>query len=220
MRPTWSDEDGMPAMIPEEDWVRYVHTSGLLFPLGPLKFRWDLFMLILIVYSCISVPFRFGMDHDAEGGWLYFEAGVSLCFITDIVLVFNTAYVEGDRLILDRARIRTAYLRGWFIIDVLSSLPLELLDIIVYSFFPEVLTADDESNSNALRVFRALRLVRMLRLLRLLKLAKIQQCACCVPFQHPTSGRAPSSLSQTIGHSSHPVFTFHCAGTSVCWKMC
>ena len=38
MRPTWSDEDGMPAMIPEEDWVRYVHTSGLLFPLGPLKF--------------------------------------------------------------------------------------------------------------------------------------------------------------------------------------
>ena len=29
---------------------------------------WDLFMLTLIVYSCVAVPYRIGMGVDAEGG--------------------------------------------------------------------------------------------------------------------------------------------------------
>lgn len=39
----------------------------LLFPLAPLKFKWDLFMLMLIIYSCISAPFRIGMSHYPTG---------------------------------------------------------------------------------------------------------------------------------------------------------
>lgn len=105
-------------MIPEEEWVRYVDKAELLFPLGRFKFRWDLLMLVFIIYSCISVPFRFGMSHEATGIWLYIEAAVSIFFITDIVLVFNTAYLEGDRLILSRELIRHKYISGWFVVDV------------------------------------------------------------------------------------------------------
>ena len=158
----------MPALIAEDDWERYVN-RGLLFPLGRRKFKWDLLMLMLIVYSCISVPFRLGLSHDAEGAWWILEVFVSIAFIIDIFLTFNTAFQVGDQLLLERSLIRSHYCRGWFFIDVLSSIPLEILDAAL------IMTAtynDEDTAVNNLRVLRALRLVRLLRLLRLLKVQK------------------------------------------------
>lgn len=62
-------------------------------------------------------------------------------------------------------------------------MPVELVDIAVLTYFPELLEAqggDEGANSNTLRLFRALRLIRMMRLLRLLKLAKLQQYVAIV----------------------------------------
>ena len=155
----------IPKIIPEEDWQRYTG-FGVLFPLGYIKFRWDLMMLVLILYSCISVPFRLGMHHLATGGWWYAEVLISLAFITDVVLSFNTAIKDGDQLILDKSMIRDRYIAGWFVPDALSSLPMELVDVVVLLYFPH-LTDEKDGHHNFLRWIRALRLVRMLRLLRL-----------------------------------------------------
>ena len=177
--------DELPATIPEEDWDRYVGKTKdwLLFPLAPLKFRWDLMMLGLILYSCVSVPFRLGLGHFAEGGWWWFEVVVSLCFIADIFLTFHTAHPLGNNaLILDRAMIRGAYLRGWFAIDCLSSLPMELFEGFELALQPAVPSykgdaGDDGAGGEGgsvgeLRALRALRLIRLLRLLRLLKIQR------------------------------------------------
>ena len=159
----------LPQLINEEDWVKYTADaktpSGLLFPVGAWKFRWDLLMLSLIIYSAVTVPFRLGMDHSAEGGWWIFEVLVSLCFLTDIYLNFMTAYLDGDQFVLDRSMIAQNYFRGWFLLDLSSSIPLELIDVLVQFF-----SSDSSSGGSGLRMLRALRLVRLLRLLRLLKI--------------------------------------------------
>ena len=113
----------VPETINEEDWERYTTMSGLLFPVAPRKFAWDLLILFLILYSSVTVPFRLGMNHAAEGAWWIFEVSVSLCFITDLCITFNTAYFDGDQFVLDRERIRNNYLKGWFVIDLTSSIP-------------------------------------------------------------------------------------------------
>ena len=108
-----SDEALLPISINEEDWERYQAKARLLFPLGSLKFRWDCLVLLLILYSSVAVPFRLGMGHPADGFWWYLEVGISLAFLTDIFFNFNTAYVDGDQLVLDKAMIRDNYLRTW-----------------------------------------------------------------------------------------------------------
>ena len=165
-RPT--NDGRLPKTIAEEDWELYVG-KGILFPHGPRKFRWDLLMLVLILYSCITVPFRLGMDHQAEGYWWLVEVAVSLVFITDIVLNFQTAVLEGDRFLLDRQLIRDSYLQGWFTIDTLSSMPMELVDLVAKLWIQQ---PDDGASQggNVNRLLRALRLVRLLRMLRLLKI--------------------------------------------------
>ena len=161
----------LPAVINEEDWERYAERSGLLFPSGPLKFQFDLLMLLMILYSSVTVPFYLGMDHLAEGAWWFLEVLVSLFFCADLVLNFRTAYIDGDQYVLDRKRIVSNYLKGWFTIDLLSSIPLELIDAVI-----ELLTSID-ANDDADRIWfmRYLRVLRLARLLRLLRLLKVQR---------------------------------------------
>ena len=90
---------------------------------------------------------------------------VSLCFLTDIYLNFMTAYLDGDQFVLDRSMIAQNYFRGWFLLDLSSSIPLELIDVLVQFF-----SSESSSGGSGLRMLRALRLVRLLRLLRLLKI--------------------------------------------------
>ena len=54
--------------VPEGEWQRWAGRENcLFFPSGPRKTAWDIMMLGLILYSCVSVPFRIGMGKDAEG---------------------------------------------------------------------------------------------------------------------------------------------------------
>jgi hypothetical protein len=165
----------LPTFIPAEDWEKYCH-SGLLFPSGRLKFCWDLGILASIIYSCIAVPFRLGLNHGAQGLWWDFEVAISIAFIVDIFLTFNTAYVTGDnQLVLDRPMIRENYLRGWFVVDLASAIPIELIDLAMDQFFAiptEQSITDASTMSGRLHLLRALRLVRLLRLLRLLKVQR------------------------------------------------
>ena len=65
-----------------------------------------MFMLLLILYSCVSVPFRLGMSHFASGGWWVAEAAISVAFIVDIVLNHqdgSTAYSDWNLIQLSIA---------------------------------------------------------------------------------------------------------------------
>ena len=164
---TLREHNRLPAYIPEEDWERYTHKTNLLFPQGTRKLRWDLVMLVLILYSVVAVPFQLGMSHEAVDGWWYLESIISLMFIADTATTFRTACADGDKLIIDPVIIRERYLRGWFAIDALSSIPVEIIDAIMK------LSSPGEGGPNrSVRLLRALRLARLLRLLRLLKVGK------------------------------------------------
>ena len=90
--------------VPEGEWERWSNDTGssIIFPAGPKKTLWDILMLGLILYSCVTVPFRIGMEADAVGYVLYFEIFVSLAFCTDLVLNFSTAYLDGDVYMVSR----------------------------------------------------------------------------------------------------------------------
>lgn len=162
-----SSSRGVVTEVPEDQWSTI--KSDLLFPVGPKKQAWDTMMLLLIVYSCADVPFRIGLGAPAEGMGLIFEFAVTAAFLTDIYLNFNTAYQEDDKFILDRKRIATNYLFGWFVIDALSSFPLELLEI-MQTMLVGVAKEEEDIATPSNQIVRVLRLFRLVRLLRLAKL--------------------------------------------------
>jgi CRP-like cAMP-binding protein len=132
---------------------------GLIMPVGTWKEKWDICILLLILYSAIVVPVRVCFDADAQGVVWLLEVSMTLAFIVDMGFTFNQVYFDATtgQWITSRSEIAKNYLSGWFWIDAPSSVPVELVDL----FLGDV---------GSLGLLRFLRMFRLLRLLRLLKI--------------------------------------------------
>ena len=135
--------------------------SGVIDPTSTRKVRWDAVIMFLILYSAVTVPVRLAFSADAHTYIWDFEAAMSVMFIMDVVISFNTAYFDGGYWITDHEKIVHKYSRGWFCVDAPSSVPVELIEAYMLS---------ESSTSTSLAAFRLLRLFRLIRLARLLKI--------------------------------------------------
>merc|ERR1719240_2237714 len=110
------------------------------------KESWDMWVLLLILYSAVMVPFRICFDEEAEGVMFWVEQCVTFTFLSDVCLNFNTAFRDDDDMwVFDRGAIAQKYLQGWFWIDAPSSIPIELIDMMM---------AGDSSSLSFLRFLR------------------------------------------------------------------
>ena len=100
---------------------------------------------------------------------------IDVWLLIDICINFRTAYVDKyDHLhiITSPKSIAKRYIKSWFFLDLISSLPLEF---IIPIFLGQAPDDDDRTLSEffkILRVFRLLRGLKMLRVLRIFKLFK------------------------------------------------
>ena len=95
----------------------------------PAKIAWDLFILFLLLIVCIVVPYRLAFYPDQGLTWTVVYLSMDGCFCLDIIITFFTS-VSDDKTcteIVDRKKIATMYLKGWFWIDSLSIFPFDLI---------------------------------------------------------------------------------------------
>eukprot|EP01083_Nonionella_stella_P131742 400458_1 len=126
----------------------------LLNPYGWFRIIWNALIMSMLLYSLIDVPYTLAFDIHYLG---WHELVIDIIFLTDIVLTFRTAtFDEYDELKLetDPKIIAKNYVLSWFVIDLLSSIPFE------------VLSWDEEYTT----FFKFLRTLKLLRLVRLIKL--------------------------------------------------
>ena len=161
----------------------------MLAPTAPIKMKWDIVMLFLILYNVIMVPVRICFEVEAPAGSVEFwlETCFDMLFLVDIVLNFNSAYINDEGLLeTNRSKIAKTYLKGWFLIDGPSSLPTEPVMELIGLAIPDsgigssapvaVGCAASGGGDTALlmpKLLRFLRMFRFMKLIRLLKAAKI-----------------------------------------------
>ena len=122
-------------------------------PESKFKKYWNKIITFLVMYTCFSVPLLLGFHLSYEPGQMAFDYLVDCFFITDILLTFRTTFFDADNeLVLDKKLIRKMYMRQWFWVDVVATLPLELIGLAVDG-----------------RLLLDFRLLRMLRLFKLFK---------------------------------------------------
>ncbi|ETV77008.1 hypothetical protein, variant [Aphanomyces astaci] len=147
---------------------RVAHNAYVLHPQDTMIANWQMAVGSAIIYSTFLVPYRIGFDTDPPDDELSLDMIVDIVFGLDILLTFRLAFHNADRvLICDAATIGTTYVKGWFCIDVLSTMP---VDTIVGYFT----TASSKvlKSTKLLRVFRVARLFKLVRLLKLGKVFK------------------------------------------------
>uniref|UniRef100_A0A8C5DHI3 Potassium voltage-gated channel subfamily H member 5-like n=1 Tax=Gouania willdenowi TaxID=441366 RepID=A0A8C5DHI3_GOUWI len=94
------------------------------------KTTWDWVILILTFYTAIMVPYNVSFKTRQNNlAWLVVDSVVDVIFLIDIVLNFHTTFVgPAGEVISDAKLIRMNYLKTWFVIDLLSCLPYDIIN--------------------------------------------------------------------------------------------
>ena len=123
---------------------------------------WDIFILLLVVFSAVHIPLLLAFPDLPDIG--AYQITIDVLFIIDFFLCFRTGFVRPDNEIeLEQGKIVSHYLKTWFPIDFAACFPLDI-------FFQEEEGSEQDASSRQVKaLLRLLKLPRLLRLGRLLK---------------------------------------------------
>ncbi|KAM7055419.1 potassium/sodium hyperpolarization-activated cyclic nucleotide-gated channel 3 isoform 2-T2 [Molossus nigricans] len=147
--------------------------AWIIHPYSDFRFYWDLIMLLLMVGNLIVLPVGITFFKEENSPpWIVFNVLSDTFFLLDLVLNFRTGIVveEGAEILLAPQAIRTRYLRTWFLVDLISSIPVDYIFLVV-ELEPR-LDAEVYKTARALRIVRFTKILSLLRLLRLSRLIR------------------------------------------------
>lgn len=91
-------------------------------------------MLLLMVGNLIILPVGITFFQDENTApWIIFNVVSDTLFLADLVLNFRTGIVKEDstEILLDPKAIRQRYLKSWFLVDFVSSIPVDYIFLMV-----------------------------------------------------------------------------------------
>ena len=145
------------------DGMSWIPGYELLLPDAALTQGFDFAIMLLLVVVFISLPLTLAFEEVnkrmALANFLF-----DCVFMLDVLKNFNVGYTSDDGvLIFDRHLISQNYRRGWFAIDVASSIPVDQI-------LGLVLRRSSESQGDLYQAKKALKVLRLVRMTKLLKL--------------------------------------------------
>ena len=140
----------------------------IIYPESSWKVYWDLFVSFLLVYSCFVIPLQLCFDIE-NVGFLVINNMIDILFFADIIVIFCTAITTDEfETIDDHKEIALQYVQGWFPVDLLAILPLDLILAIAGSN-----KSGDDISQGGGKVNSVIRIMRLGRLSKLIKLMKL-----------------------------------------------
>ena len=142
-------------------------------PDSPATMCWEGAQIVFLLYVSVAVPMRacFGIELVLGSFWFWFDVLVDLYFILDVIANFRTAIVLPSGVLEARPRvIARQYMRSWFLIDLLSCLPINYLFLLM-----EALASDDDRETKNAAGLKAVKVVRLVRLTKMLRIARLRR---------------------------------------------
>lgn len=160
------------------------NSKYIFYPESNFIISWEILFLFLCLHQAVEIPYRVCFTVITVGIWGIADIIIDLLFIIDVLLNFNVAYYSTGVLILDRKLIAMNYLKSWFALDLVSSIPYALFispsiyfdftwnqNIISKMDLEEALDHSSSTHTTVLLI-RLMKLLRLLKLIRLFKISK------------------------------------------------
>ncbi|KAM4707337.1 potassium/sodium hyperpolarization-activated cyclic nucleotide-gated channel 2 [Discoglossus pictus] len=145
--------------------------AWIIHPYSDFRFYWDFTMLLFMVGNLIIIPVGITFfKEETTTPWIVFNVVSDTFFLMDLVMNFRTGIVFEDNteIILDPQKIKRKYLRTWFVVDFVSSIPVDYIFLIV----EKGIDSEVYKTARALRIVRFTKILSLLRLLRLSRLIR------------------------------------------------
>jgi len=154
-------------VIEKDETSESLWKQWLIDPHCPWQKKWDIFVLLLTLYSVITIPYSIGFNVQSLV-LTCLDATVDFFYLLDVVMKFRTLHEYApDLYFAEPVLIAISYARSWLFVDALSSLPIDT----IFS----VATSHKSNKGSFLRLVRIFRFLRFLKMMRLLKLSKLSK---------------------------------------------
>lgn len=132
-------------------------------PQGIFYTIWLTFVSLILLYLAIGDSFiRAFLELDNDPDLARLDILLDIVFIVDFLVTLNLSYYDEDgSLVYDRKKIFSNYLKGWMIIDISSSIPFGLI---------ELLSGSSNNSKNLIRLIRLRNIPKLFRLAKLVKM--------------------------------------------------
>lgn len=101
----------------------------LIDPTAKIKQIWNYFIIFLVFYVSIILPFELGFGIPQKRWYIIIGYSIDILFTIDMFLNFVVTYQDPEThfFVNNYKKVFLKYLKGWFIIDFLSIFPFELI---------------------------------------------------------------------------------------------
>jgi len=140
-------------------------------PHEPIRVVWDAVLTTLMIFFLFEIPIQicFELRLRENHAWTRADLAIDMFLISDIVFNFHTGYFDDRfRLVSARKQIAVHYLKGGFIIDLITSLPIQYAASYGHS----------QTFQKIVKLIWIAYLVRLVRLLRVMRLLSKWETHC------------------------------------------
>lgn len=140
-------------------------------PVGVFKKIWTSVLILMLIYTATIMPYKLALiqDDSVYLVWQNFDTFIDMFFICDILVNFNSPLEVTQQVYSkNRKTIMLSYLKSWFVIDLLSSIPMNLISMNLVTTSSQRL-----KNQGLIRLLRLPKLYRLLRMTRLIRIFKV-----------------------------------------------
>ena len=139
----------------------------MFYPEDPFKDNWDVFVMVILVFTCIVTPYRVALIEENDLKWSIINYTIDTMFFLDIIFVFNNAYYDDNFAIVEsRCDIARSYFFGWFWIDTIAIIPFEAI-------LSSTASSGGPGINGIVKIARIGRMYKLIKLTRLLKVLKV-----------------------------------------------
>ncbi|TNV85871.1 hypothetical protein FGO68_gene14280 [Halteria grandinella] len=137
----------------------------MIYPDDKVRKYWDLLVSLIIIMSCFLTPVYLAFPDLQTDNMQILDQSMNLLFLIDIILSFISARYDSEHQIIDNpCVISKNYLCTWFLVDLSSVIPFELL----FSF------GSFNKITRFTRLGKLYKLLRMTKIMRVLRISKIK----------------------------------------------
>lgn len=141
----------------------------LLHPHSILRLTWDSCLLAALAHAAIMLPLEIGYTLEYNGILHVLDIAIDVFFCADVCLNFRTSFIRDDGAEETRCmEISKAYLRGFFVVDLISSVPLDRI-------LANEQALENLKAAKGLKAGKIFKISRMLKIAKLLRLVRIQK---------------------------------------------
>lgn len=103
-------------------------------PASKINLAWEALIFVLVCYLTLEIPLRiaFISKVNKHSALFWIDLLTDLIFFLDVLKRFRTGYFTDEFLsevVMDQKRIKVSYIKSWFLIDLISSVPMDLFAI-------------------------------------------------------------------------------------------